>query len=156
MEQGKDAEFECGADGSPKPLVFWTIEGNRSLLLPGSKTSRFLVSPTVDGRVVLTIESTTKNDSGMVIICSAVNQAGSLTARVKLSVMSSEDQPPPVIVHVPMNQTLPLRSMATLPCRAIGSPPPIISWYREGIPVVSGRDRANISETGTLHIQGKF
>jgi len=56
VEQGRDAEFECGGEGNPRPLLFWTVEGNRSLLLPGVKNDRFFVSPSLDGRITLTIK----------------------------------------------------------------------------------------------------
>lgn len=95
-----------------------------------------------------------RNDSGIVIICSAVNPAGSASSRAKLVVTSPEDHPPPVIVQGPMNQTLPFKSVATLTCRAVGSPLPVISWYKDGVPVLSVKDKINISDTGTLTIQG--
>jgi hypothetical protein len=45
--------------------------------------------------------------------------------------------------------------MAVLPCSAIGSPPPVITWYRDGAPVLAG-SRINISDSGTLQINGEL
>lgn len=89
------------------------------------------------------------------MICSAVNPAGSASWKAKLVVMSPEDHPPPIIIQGPMNQTLPFKTVGILPCKAIGNPAPVISWYRDGVPLVTGRDRINISDSGNLLIQGK-
>lgn len=42
--------------------------------------------------------------------------------------------------------------MAHLECSAIGTPTPIISWYRDGIPMVVSSQRINMSESGSLTI----
>jgi hypothetical protein len=97
----------------------------------------------------------TRNDSGTVVVCSAVNPAGSVTWRSRLTVVSPEDHPPPIITLGPTNQTLPVKSMAVLPCSAIGSPLPVITWYRDGAPVLPG-SRINISDSGTLQINGEL
>ncbi|PSN52194.1 hypothetical protein C0J52_06109 [Blattella germanica] len=80
---------------------------------------------------VLVFQSVTRNDSGIVVVCSAVNPAGSVTWRARLTVTSPEDHPPPIITLGPTNQTLPVKSMAVLPCSAIGSPIPIELFGRE-------------------------
>lgn len=81
---------------------------------------------------------------------------GSDVWRARLTVTSPEHLPPPVIELGPANQTLPLRTLAVLRCLATGSPPPIITWYKAGVPVTKGHDRINITETGTLVINGRF
>ncbi|XP_039293123.1 roundabout homolog 2 isoform X2 [Nilaparvata lugens] len=156
VDQLKDAVFFCGAEGNPRPSIFWSIEGNRTLLFPGESVDRFTASTTPEGQAVLTIQSVTKNDSGLVVVCSAVNPAGSDMSRAQLTVTTAEDHPPPIIVLGPSNQTLPYRSTATLTCQTTGSPPPVISWYKDGAAVIvtSQTPRINISESGTLEISG--
>lgn len=95
-----------------------------------------------------------KNESGLVVVCSAVNVAGSDSSRARLTVTSSEDLPPPVIELGPANQTLPLHTMASLTCLASGSPPPVLTWYKDDTPVLRGTARVNITDSGTLHING--
>ncbi|KDR13839.1 Roundabout-like protein 2 [Zootermopsis nevadensis] len=151
IELHRDAVFECGVVGNPRPSVFWSLEGNRSLLFPGARNGRFIASGTPEGRTILTLQSVTRNDSGTVAVCSAVNPAGSVIWRARLTVTSPEDHPPPIITLGPTNQTLPVKSMAVLPCSAIGSPAPVITWYRDGAPVLAG-SRINISDSGTLQI----
>lgn len=137
--------------GNPKPTMFWSIEGNRSLIFPDTKVNHFESTSTSEGLTVLTISQTKKSDNGLVVICSALNVVGSVSVRSKLTVTSQEDRPPPIITHGPVNQTLPIKSVALLNCKASGLPVPIISWYRDGIPVVPS-NKINMTESGTLTI----
>lgn len=100
---------------------------------------------------VFTITQTERTDTDLIVVCSALNSVGAISARAKLIVTSQDDKPPPLIIHGPVNQTLPVKSVAVLTCAAVGHPAPVISWYRDGIPVpLSGR--ANVSDSGTLTI----
>ncbi|XP_052863917.1 roundabout homolog 2-like [Anopheles cruzii] len=151
VELGSEALFECQAIGHPYPTLFWSIEGNRTLLLPGSKLGKIEVTNNVDGISVLSIPRIERLENNKVIVCSAVNSVGSVSTRVVLSVNLQHDRPPPLIVQGPVNQTLPIKSVAILPCKASGAPTPVISWYKDGIPVPTSA-KTNISETGTLTI----
>lgn len=170
-----DASFECQASGFPRPTLFWSVEGNRTIILPGTTSGNFNATSSVEGLSVLTLTQVQRADNGLVIICSAVNTVGAITARAKLSISSQDDRPPPVsvsthsieqfvhsstknqfrhiqiIIRGPVNQTLPVKSMARLECVAIGVPTPIISWYRDGIPLVAS-NRINLTESGQLTI----
>ncbi|XP_055589407.1 protein sax-3 [Uranotaenia lowii] len=152
VEAPHDASFECKSEGRPKPTTFWSIEGNRSLIFPGNKLDRFETSRTLEGLTVLTILQTTKQDNGLVVVCSSVNSVGSVSVRARLTVASQDDRPPPIIILGPSNQTLPMKSVVALPCKAVGNPVPIISWYLDGNPVMNS-DRINTTENGTLVIQ---
>ena len=68
----------------------------------------------------LSINGVRQEDRGY-YICSALSAAGSLAAKAHLEVVSIENAPPPVIDLGPANQTLPLDTSATLPCRASGT-----------------------------------
>lgn len=125
------------------------MEGNRTIILPGTSRGKYHASSILDGVTVLTINNTNKNDSGHTIVCSAVNFAGSSIVRGKLTVTSDDDRPPPIITNGPSNQTLPIKSMAVFPCAAIGTPEPIIAWYFEGEALIQNH-RRNISNDGTL------
>lgn len=150
-EIGKEALFECQASGYPKPTIFWSIEGNRTLMFPGLKYGNIEITKTAEGRSVLSISRVQRYDAGKIIVCSAVNSVGSVSSRVVLTLNTQDDRPPPIITLGPTNQTLPLKSVAALPCKSIGSPIPVISWYRDGIPVILS-DRITLSEDGTLTI----
>lgn len=63
------------------------------------------------------------------------------------------DVPPPIIEVGPANQTLPLHSVATLPCQAGGDPPPKVRWSKNGI-LLQMNSRINVFNNGTLQIDG--
>lgn len=151
VEAGQDVRFQCLAQGSPPPFVFWSIEGDRSLIFAGSSSDRFRATTSSEDRTVLLLRNTTVQDTGTVVVCSAVNEAGSASARTRLTITSREDRPPPVIMRGPSNQTLPFKSMAVLSCEATGNPLPVISWYKDTIPVLVS-ERIEISDSGTLQI----
>lgn len=65
--------------------------------------------------------------------------------------MSAEDIPPPIIELGPANQTLPVKSVATLPCRAVGTPTPKVHWHKDGVLIQLG-NRITMANNGTLFI----
>lgn len=151
VEAPTDVSFECKATGQPPPILFWSIEGNRTLIFPPNSFDRFETTFTPESSSILTIPATAKSDNGIVLVCSAVNSVGSISVRARLTISSQEDRPPPIILLGPVNQTLPVKSMAVLVCKAIGIPTPIISWYMDGNPVTHS-ERVNITESGSLVI----
>lgn len=153
VESGEEVKFHCHSQGSPQPFIFWSLEGNRTLIFDGSSNSRYFAVTSTDGKSTLTLTNTTVQDSGTVVVCSAVNEAGSASARARLTITSKEDRPPPVIMRGPSNQTLPIKSTAMFSCEANGNPTPVISWYKDSIPVLTSH-RIDISDSGTLIISG--
>lgn len=151
IETPQSVTFECKAIGNPQPTIFWSIQGNRSLIFPGEKFNRFESTLAEEGLTVLTLPQTKREDNNIIVICNAINLVGSISSHSKLSIISPEDRPPPIIVYGPVNQTLPVKSVAILNCHAIGIPKPIISWYRDGIPIVSS-NKINLTESGALVI----
>ncbi|CAH1998252.1 unnamed protein product [Acanthoscelides obtectus] len=136
VEVGQQVSFRCKSEGSPTPFLYWAIEGVRVLLYPGSNEGGFEVTD-FDGVSTLILKEAQIQNSGTVVICSALNSAGSVSTRTRLTVTSKEDRPPPVIVMGPVNQTLPIGSAALITCKAEGNPAPFISWYKGGVPVSS-------------------
>ncbi|XP_046817776.1 roundabout homolog 2-like isoform X2 [Vespa crabro] len=147
VSTGSDVSFSCSARGSPKPSIFWTREGSQELMFPGN---------TYQGRYTVTqdeslrIKGVIRKDEGH-YVCSAISQAGASTATVFLQVMSAEDIPPPIIELGPANQTLPVKSVATLPCRAVGTPTPKVHWHKDGVLIQLG-NRITMANNGTLFI----
>lgn len=143
------ATFDCSAKGNPKPSVFWSREGSQELLFPGNDYGHLHI--TQDGTLI--IRGVTKDDAAF-YICSTLSAAGSATARASLVVTSVVDVPPPVIVVGPTNQSLPLHSQASLPCKAHGDFSLSMNWFKDGEPLQSDQ-RIKISKEGMLDIDGK-
>ena len=91
-------------------------------------------------------------------ICSALSVAGSSVTKAYLEVTAIEDQPPPIIAMGPANQTLPINTIAVLPCQASGNPKPSIRWFKDQKPIteMDSSSRLMVEETGTLVIDSKF
>ncbi|XP_039313899.1 protein sax-3 isoform X2 [Solenopsis invicta] len=142
-----DVTFSCAARGAPKPSIFWTREGSQELMFPGH-TYQSHYTVTEEGS--LSIKGAVRKDEGH-YVCSAISQAGASTATVFLQVTSIEETPPPIIELGPANQTLPLKSVASLPCRAVGTPTPRVHWHKEGVLVRPG-GRITMAINGTLFI----
>lgn len=90
----------------------------------------------------------------LVVLCSAINEAGSDDWRATLTVAadSYEESLPPIIEYGPANQTLPYNSIGNLVCKAIGNPQPVITWYKDDSALSTEIARINITESGTLQI----
>ncbi|XP_039285448.1 roundabout homolog 2 [Nilaparvata lugens] len=145
---GELAVLECGAAGNPPPFLFWSREGSQQLMMAGHSYGHFHV--TNEGS--LHVQGANRQDAGY-LLCSAFSIAGAVSARALLQVTSLEDIPPPIVEIGPANQTLPLQSVATLPCRARGNPAPKIKWYKNGSPIDGSKAaRVTIMPTGTLQI----
>ncbi|XP_054290227.1 protein sax-3-like [Macrosteles quadrilineatus] len=152
VEEGQDAVFSCGVVGRPSPTIFWLVEVNHTLILPGSENGRF-VSSEEEGYVTLTVKQVKREDDGLVVMCGAVNSVGSDSWFSRLTVSTPADHPPPIIQLGPANQTLPLHTPATLLCKASGQPSPVVSWYKDGVPVKTDPPMISISDDGTLTIK---
>ena len=96
-----------------------------------------------------------KEDDGF-YICSALSVAGSSVTKAYLEVTAIEDQPPPIIAMGPANQTLPINTIAVLPCQASGNPKPSIRWFKDQKAITQTESsRLMVEETGTLVIDSK-
>lgn len=144
------ASFDCRASGNPPPSVFWAREGSQMLMFPDTSYGHIHVT----NQGTLQIHGVQKEDAGY-FVCSALSVAGSATIRAFLQVTSVDDIPPPIIQIGPSNQTLPIGSVAILPCRAIGNPTPRIRWYKDGMPLQTNQ-RLVIVQTGSLKIDSEF
>jgi roundabout axon guidance receptor 2 len=119
-------------------------------MFSGTSHGQFHVSQ--DG--TLSIQGVRLEDEGF-YVCSVFSVAGSLATKAYLEVTGIDDEPPPIIRVGPANQTLPINTLAILPCEASGNPPPSISWMKNANPVSAQQQdpRITINQTGSLKIE---
>ncbi|CAJ1060969.1 hemicentin-1 [Xyrichtys novacula] len=127
----------CRATGSPRPTITWQKEGINIPTTGGI----FTVLPNGS----LQISKTSVSDSGT-YICVAQNPAGTALGKTKLRV-----QVPPVITSETQTYVAPVDSSVTLQCQADGSPPPSVSWYKDGQPLRESV-RQRVLSSGSLQI----
>ncbi|KRX52098.1 Protein sax-3 [Trichinella sp. T9] len=154
VKEGSEISLLCEANGSPPPSLFWSKEGAQELMFPGFRS--------VDGRVQvskkgdLSIQHVISTDEGN-YVCTALNAAGSNSAKAFVRVTVDGDDMssdlPPLIIHGPANQTLPLDSVTVMPClaKSTGETYDIV-WLKNGVQIEPS-DRFNILSGGNLNIR---
>ncbi|XP_067846589.1 hemicentin-1 isoform X2 [Heptranchias perlo] len=132
--------FPCPAKGIPKPVIKWLRNGRE---LTGSEPG---VSILDDG--TLLIDTVSPHDNGE-YVCVAVNEAGTTERKYQLKVHvppKIRDNEKPANVSVVMNQPI------SLFCDVSGHPAPIISWYKDGIPIGGSRVIQILNAGKTLRV----
>ncbi|XP_019412229.1 PREDICTED: hemicentin-1 isoform X1 [Crocodylus porosus] len=132
------AVISCTASGVPAPSVHWTKNGIR--LLPRGDGYRILSSGAIE------MAAAQLNHAGR-YTCVARNAAGSAHRHVTLHVHE-----PPTIQTQPGTLDVILNNPALLPCEAIGTPRPIITWQKEGINIITTGNSYTILPSGSLQI----
>uniref|UniRef100_A0AAR2KQZ6 Hemicentin 1 n=1 Tax=Pygocentrus nattereri TaxID=42514 RepID=A0AAR2KQZ6_PYGNA len=129
----------CTASGVPEPVLHWSKDGMR-LAKEGEGYKTLPSGP-------LEITAAELSHAGR-YSCFAKNAAGSAHRHVQLIV-----QEPPVIQAHPSTLDVILNNHITLPCRAVGSPRPTITWQKEGINIfTSGKSDFTVLPSGSLQI----
>ncbi|KAM6930619.1 hemicentin-1 [Xenentodon cancila] len=124
---GEQLTLECRASGIPTPRLSWLTDG---VTLQESDTRIISASP--DGSK-LTLLKLSPEDSGT-YTCLAASPAGQESKIYNLFVLV-----PPSIsgeTTVPREVQVTQDSVVTLECQAAGSPPPQISWLKDGHPLL--------------------
>ncbi|KAM5259263.1 hemicentin-2 isoform 1-T1 [Hipposideros larvatus] len=120
---GEEAVLVCEASGVPPPRVIWYRGGLEMILGPEGSSSG-----------TLRIPATQQRDAG-IYTCQAVNELGDASAEILLEVGYA-----PQLTELPRNVTVELGRSALLACRAVGRPPPTVTWRRgDGRPLEPGR-----------------
>lgn len=69
-------------------------------------------------------------------------------------VSETDTRPPPLIQVGPQNQTLPISSLASLQCSAVGDPLPSVRWFKNDRLLTLNELRFALLDSGTLQIAG--
>uniref|UniRef100_A0A3Q3ALP3 Hemicentin 1 n=1 Tax=Kryptolebias marmoratus TaxID=37003 RepID=A0A3Q3ALP3_KRYMA len=126
----------CSATGSPRPTITWQKEG---INIP-TTGGMFTILPNGS----LQISKASMSDSGM-YICVAQNPAGTALGKIKLRVQ------PPVILSETQEYVASVDSSVTLQCQTEGSPPPSITWHKDG-QLLSDSVHQRVLSSGALQI----
>lgn len=136
--QDESVQFECLAEGKPKPKLEWLLNGQ-----PLDTQKR--PSLKIEGNT-LYIQSLKKTDMG-VYQCNASNIHGYAFRDFFLNVLDL----PPIVLEPPEKYAQAVQaSTVTLRCRVFGAPKPKIKWRRENIELSGGRYK--VLDDGDLQI----
>ncbi|XP_012226664.1 tyrosine-protein phosphatase Lar isoform X6 [Linepithema humile] len=161
VKAGGIASFYCTAEGAPPPQIHWRKNGKRI----SQSQSRYVVHQYENG-ALLRIEPVKPARDNTVYECLAENGVGdAVSAEASLTGYETEDLPTgfPMITQAPTTKVVEMGHNAVLLCAAVGSPPPIISWVRDMLPIDTSNPRYTVLDTGALQItesdvkdQGKY
>ncbi|KAF3821003.1 hypothetical protein GH733_011156 [Mirounga leonina] len=135
---GDQAVLVCEVSGVPPPRVIWYRGDLEMILAPEGSSSGTLRIPAARER-----------DAG-VYTCRAVNEMGDASAEIQLEVGHA-----PQLTELPRDVTVELGRSALLACRAMGRPPPLVTWRRgDGQPLGPRRgSRTGQPDLGVLFFE---
>ncbi|KAM4587097.1 LOW QUALITY PROTEIN: leucine-rich repeats and immunoglobulin-like domains protein 1 [Odontesthes bonariensis] len=120
------ARLECAAEGHPAPQIAWQKDGGTDF--PAARERRMHVMPDDD---VFFITDVKPEDMG-VYSCTAKNTAGTVSANATLTVLK---MPYMLDEDLPKDRSVAVGDTVALQCKALGSPPPRITWLRDDQPL---------------------
>ncbi|XP_059385282.1 leucine-rich repeats and immunoglobulin-like domains protein 1 isoform X2 [Carassius carassius] len=119
IRTGTKARLECAAEGHPTPQVAWQKDGGTDF--PAARERRMRVMPDDDVFFIMDVKP---EDMGM-YSCTAKNTAGMISANVTLTVLET-----PHLAQEMEDRNVVVGETVALQCKALGSPPPRISWLK--------------------------
>ncbi|XP_063154493.1 hemicentin-1 [Candoia aspera] len=128
----------CTASGVPMPTIHWTKNG---IKLPSRGNGFRILS---SGAINI---STAQLEHAGKYTCTAWNTAGSAHTHITLHV-----QEPPTVRMQPGALDVILNNPVLLPCEALGTPHPVISWQKEGVSVTTTGNKYTVLPSGSLQI----
>ncbi|UYV60440.1 hypothetical protein LAZ67_1001166 [Cordylochernes scorpioides] len=138
LNRGQRYQVTCTTSQGDRPLNFHWLRNGQPLV----SNSRLTLRRLDDFSSALHIPSVTTEDVAN-FTCLASNLAGSDSFMTTLVVTVK-----PEWVRPPYDQDAVVGQRVTLECEASGSPPPIVTWIRDGRPVGSGN--WHLGEAGRL------
>ncbi|KAL2091401.1 hypothetical protein ACEWY4_013664 [Coilia grayii] len=124
---GATARLECAAEGHPLPQMAWQKDGGTDF--PAARERRMHLMPNDD---VFFITEVKPEDAG-VYSCTARNSAGAASANATLTVLET-----PHLAQDMEDRSVVVGDTVALQCKALGSPPPRITWTRGEEPLRPG------------------
>ncbi|KAG8436526.1 hypothetical protein GDO86_007581 [Hymenochirus boettgeri] len=150
--QGNNVTFECDARGDPPPMLTWLREGIPLINGNGYKLTNH-------GKF-LHLEKAQVSNAG-IYVCVAVNLAGQSDRKYDLKILV----PPRFSGGLQKHENISIaeKNPLTLTCEVSGTPPPKVTWYKDGQPVSLRDSPQNISggfllrfSTSTVSDAGRY
>ncbi|XP_056247183.1 leucine-rich repeats and immunoglobulin-like domains protein 1 [Seriola aureovittata] len=124
IRTGHKARLECAAEGHPAPQIAWQKDGGTDF--PAARERRMHVMPDDDVFFIMDVKP---EDMG-VYSCTAKNTAGTISANATLTVLET-----PHLAQDLEDRSVVVGDTVALQCKALGSPPPRITWLRNDQPL---------------------
>ncbi|XP_056128945.1 leucine-rich repeats and immunoglobulin-like domains protein 1 [Lampris incognitus] len=124
IRTGHRARLECAAEGHPAPQIAWQKDGGTDF--PAARERRMHVMPDDDVFFIMDVKP---EDMG-VYSCTAKNTAGTISANATLTVLET-----PHLAQDLEDRSVVVGDTVALQCKALGSPPPRITWLRNDQPL---------------------
>ncbi|KAK5872888.1 hypothetical protein PBY51_013546 [Eleginops maclovinus] len=124
IRTGQTARLECAAEGHPAPQIAWQKDGGTDF--PAARERRMHVMPDDDVFFIMDVKP---EDMG-VYSCTAKNTAGTVSANATLTVLET-----PHLDQEMEDRSVVVGDTVALQCKALGSPPPRITWLRNDQPL---------------------
>ncbi|XP_077582168.1 leucine-rich repeats and immunoglobulin-like domains protein 1 [Stigmatopora nigra] len=124
IRTGHNARLECAAEGHPAPQIAWQKDGGTDF--PAARERRMHVMPHDDVFFIMDVKP---EDMG-VYSCTAKNTAGTVSANATLTVLET-----PHLAQDLEDRNVVVGDTVALQCKALGSPPPRITWLHNDQPV---------------------
>ncbi|KAM6928381.1 leucine-rich repeats and immunoglobulin-like domains protein 1 [Xenentodon cancila] len=124
IRTGHTARLECAAEGHPAPQIAWQKDGGTDF--PAARERRMHVMPDDDVFFIMDVKP---EDMG-VYSCTAKNTAGTVSANATLTVLET-----PHLAQELEDRSVAVGDTVALQCKALGSPPPRITWLRDDQPL---------------------
>uniref|UniRef100_A0A6Q2X8K4 Ig-like domain-containing protein n=1 Tax=Esox lucius TaxID=8010 RepID=A0A6Q2X8K4_ESOLU len=124
IRTGTTAKLECAAEGHPTPQIAWQKDGGTDF--PAARERRMHVMPDDDVFFIMDVKP---EDMG-VYSCTAKNTAGAVSANATLTVLET-----PHLAQDLEDRSVVVGDTVALQCKALGSPPPKLTWLRNDEPL---------------------
>uniref|UniRef100_A0A8C5D9T3 Ig-like domain-containing protein n=1 Tax=Gouania willdenowi TaxID=441366 RepID=A0A8C5D9T3_GOUWI len=125
IRTGHTARLECAAEGHPAPQIAWQKDGGTDF--PAARERRMHVMPDDDVFFIMDVKP---EDMG-VYSCTAKNTAGTISANATLTVLET-----PHLAQDLEDHSVAVGETVALQCKALGSPPPRITWLHNDQPLL--------------------
>nr|XP_046240512.1 leucine-rich repeats and immunoglobulin-like domains protein 1 [Scatophagus argus] len=124
IRTGHTARLECAAEGHPAPQIAWQKDGGTDF--PAARERRMHVMPDDDVFFIMDVKP---EDMGL-YSCTAKNTAGTVSANATLTVLET-----PHLAQDLEDRSVVVGDTVALQCKALGSPPPRITWLHNDQPL---------------------